>query len=734
MSGQAMLLEGITVVDRGQGMPTGLIAKFLAEQGATVVREFEQSAEPFAQVYRADAVWRNRQQRVAGRAAGVTVDEELLSRADICLLGGEDLPGVPRSGAARALSERFPRLIALEISAYPDGFHYQGPAVDILVQAISGLAAEHYADRPIMMAFKPTLYGAALLGLAGLLAALVERQASGRGQAVFTSLFEGALAWCSLLWFDVESPTPATDLAVPKSVRPLIFRCSDDRYIHVAFFTPGARGATYRVLNIDDPVAANVSGFPKAGADPAKFFGDIDRIAEHVAQRDSRELLAALREAGVAADLVLRAGECWDNPQVAANDLIVAKDGVDHVGNPLQLHIGAGTGAAPSPLPTRTALGNIKILDLGTFVAGPFASVVLGDLGAEVIKVESISGDPARAVFRSDASANRGKRNIKIDLKSPQGIEILTRLCARANLVMYNFRVGVAERLGVDAKALQSRFPGLCVLDSTAYGAQGPRALEPGFDMMIQAWSGHEFRAGGSGNVPLWSRTTMVDYGTGLLGTVAGLLCLYHRGRTGEGVVAGTSLLAGGLYLLSELVRTANGTFEGAPPLNESQTGILAAESFYQVRDGWIAIAVRDDAGAKRLSQALDLPGGVSRSLAAWGSAEQKALTTAFATMSQAEALRLLTKLDVWAAPWLANQESVMLKDRFLNEAGIVHRARYPDVGMVGQVGKLIRFSRSMTRAPGHAPTPGQHTRDILTELGYDNAAIETLYAQRIVA
>ena len=226
----------------------------------------------------------------------------------------------------------------------------------------------------------------------------------------------------------------------------------------------------------------------------------------------------------------------------------------------------------------------------------------------------------------------------------------------------------------------------------------------------------------------------MVDYGTGLLGTVAGLLCLYHRARTGEGVVAGTSLLAGGLYLLSELVRSANGTFEGAPPLNESQTGILAAESFYQVRDGWIAIAVRDDAGAKRLSQALDLPGGTSRSLAAWGSAEQKALTTAFATMSQTEALRLLTKLDVWAAPWLANQESVVLKDRFLNEVGIVHRARYPGIGMVGQVGKLIRFSRSMARAPGHAPTPGEHTRDILTELGYDNAAIETLYAQRIVA
>lgn len=735
MSDRAQFLEGVIVVDRGQGMPTALIGKFLAELGATVLREGELSGEAFASIYPAEAVWRNQQRRVAARASGLPGDDEILSKADICLLGGEDLPGLTRSTGAGLLSERFPRLVALEISAYPDGYTgASSPAVDILVQATSGLAAEHYPDRPHLMAFKPTLYGAALLGLAGILAALVERERSGQGQAVYTSLFEGGLAWCSLLWFDVESPTPSTNLVIPKGVRPLIFRCSDGRYIHLAFFTPGARGATYRVLDIDDPQGASVSGFPKAGGDPANFFGDIDRIAQHVAQRESVELLAALHAAGVAADLALPPGACWDDPQVAMSSLIVRDDGVEHFGNPIELHIDGDASAGAPAGHGRTALGDINVIDLGTFVAGPFGSVVLGDLGAQVTKVESISGDPARVNFRSDASANRGKRNIKLDLKSPRGIDVLMRLCARADLVMYNFRVGAAERLGIDSKALQSRFPGLCVVESTAYGSKGPRALEPGFDMMLQAWSGHEFRAGGIGNLPLWCRTTMVDYGTGLLGAIAGTLCIYHRMRTGRGVVAGTSLLASGMYLLSELIRTADGTFAGAPPLNEKQTGIHPGESFYPVRDGWIAISVRDPASAKRLVETLALQGQIVRPFAEWGSAEQQAVAEALADATQADALRLLGSRDIWAAAWRMNQDAAVLADPFLNEAGIVHRARYPEVGMVAQVGRLVRFSRSSLRTPRHAPAPGEHTRAILAELGFDDAAIESLYVDKVVA
>src|SRR5271168_863468 len=138
-------------------MPTALIAKFMAELGATVLREGRTEDEPFARIYAADAVWRSCQQRVD---LGVS-DDALLGAADICLLGGEDLPGLARTTGARELCERYPRLIVLEITAYPDGIgRGASPAVDILVQAASGIAGEQFEDRPMFYAFKPSLYGA----------------------------------------------------------------------------------------------------------------------------------------------------------------------------------------------------------------------------------------------------------------------------------------------------------------------------------------------------------------------------------------------------------------------------------------------------------------------------------------------------------------------------------------------------------------------------------------------
>jgi crotonobetainyl-CoA:carnitine CoA-transferase CaiB-like acyl-CoA transferase len=562
-----------------------------------VVRECRETEEPFARIYPADGSWRESVERVVlQQASGFSNDAEL-AKADICIIGGEDLPGLSRSSGAREMSECFPRLIVLEISSYPQELGAaQGPAVDILVQARSGLASEHFSDRPIMIAFKPTLYGAALLGLAGIIAALIEREKSGRGQTVRTSLFEGALVWCSGLWLDMEFPTAKTGAKIPKDIRPLIFRCKDGQYIHIAFYTPGAAGATYKVLGIDDPGAQAESGFAKSGGDPSKHFGDNDLIARYVALHRSDELLARLHEVGVAADLVLPPGACWDHPQVQSNALIKPGRAARHVANPVTYTMDHRPGRGPPRFGADTPLHGAKVIDLGTFVAGPFSSVLLSDLGADVIKVEPVSGDPVRASFVAYAPANRGKRNIKIDLKSPRGLEVFNRLCAGANLVANNFRVGVSKRLRVDTETLQKQFPGLSTLECTAFGFAGPRTMEPGFDMTLQAWSGHESRAGGIGNPPLWSRTMMVDFGTGLIGSVAGLACLYHQVRTGKGVGATTSLLAGALYLLSELVQSAGGSLQGAPPLNKTRTGIHPAEAFYQVKDGWLAIAARDRA------------------------------------------------------------------------------------------------------------------------------------------
>lgn len=717
-------------------MPTALIAKFLTELGATVLREGRAADEPFARIYAADAVWRAHQQRVEPCASVNLVDDVLLAKADICLLGGEDLPGLTRSTGAPELCEQFPRLIALEVTGYPYGSSHEGrPAVDILIQAVSGLAGEQFADRPIDVGFKPSLYGAALQGIAGVLAALTEREASGRGQAVFTSLFEGALCWCAGLWCDVERATAVTRLVVPKDVQPLIFRCNDGQYLHIAFYTPGSLEAAYRVLGIATQGSAGKKENAVPSSAPSKFFGDVDLIAPCVARRSSGELLQSLRAAGVACDLALPPGACWDHPQTEYNRVIARdNDNRAYVGNPIQLAIGRGPGHGRALATVDAPLGQVKVVDLGTFVAGPFGSVILGDLGADVIKVESMSGDTARTVFRCDASVNRGKRNIKLDLKSARGIEVLKRLCGRANLVMSNFRAGVSARLGIDPVSLQREFPDLAVIECPAYGNGGPRSAEAGFDMVMQAWCGHELRAGGTGNPPLWSRLTMVDYGGGMLGAVAALACLYQQARNGGGITATIPLLHAGLYLLSELVRNADGTFAGVPCLNSAQTGVHPAESFYEARGGWLAIAARDEASARRLVEALDIQDHVASRAAQWGSREQAAIAAALGSMSRARALDLLQRYDVWAEPWNRGQEQKWLQDPTLNEAGSVYRTEYPDIGVVGMIGTLVHFSRSTARGRGYAPTAGEHTRQILAELGYDESTIAGLYADNVVA
>jgi crotonobetainyl-CoA:carnitine CoA-transferase CaiB-like acyl-CoA transferase len=592
MQQTAGALRDLKVVDLGLGMAAALVAKFLREAGADVTCVEPPAGDPFYGVYPAYEVWRRglRRDDAAARADGRL--HERLAAADICIVGGEDFPGIERRQDAAALQARHPRLVVLDIEGYPSGTRHAGrPACDVLVQARSGLAFEHYTKRPLLMSFEPASYGAALNGLAGLFAALLMRESSGRGQLVATSLFEGALSWPALLWVEAERPTPASKFVMPKDPWPLIFRCADGVWLQIVLGSAGSKGRLYRILEINDPtVDINDSGMPKPTGDPKNFFGDIDVLARHVAKFQSTKLLEAIWGAGLPAEPVLAPGACWDDPQVVHNQIIVTEsDGTRHVGHPVY-----GASSPAPPAERRQAgpgpLSGLRVVDFGAFVAGPFSGVVLADLGAEVVKVEATTGDPNRSIFRAYTAANRGKRAITIDLKTPEGVRIAQQLCTGADVVMNNFRPGVSTRLGIDAKTLHALKPELIVLESVAYGAAGPRAEGAGFDMCFQALCGHDYRAGGVGNAPLWNRTSMVDFAAALIGAVAVLQRLYLRDRTGEGAQVGAGLMNTGLYLLSELIQHPSGRFEGALSVNHEQTGYHPSEQLYETSDGWLAM------------------------------------------------------------------------------------------------------------------------------------------------
>ncbi|MEY2927308.1 MAG: hypothetical protein RL367_1785, partial [Pseudomonadota bacterium] len=703
------LLTGLKVVDFGVGMAAAIAAKLLADSGAQVVRVDPVGGDPFVASVPAYPVLRR------GARPGSLAD---LADADICIIGGDDHPGLARRRDASDLSARFPRLVILDITDGPAGTGYTGPSTELLAQVRSGLAFEQRPDRPIVNAFEPATYGAALQGVAGILAALIAREATGAGQVVTTSLFEGALVWIGSYWAQLEKPTPVANFIIPRGVYPLIFKAKDGVFIHMAIGGAGSKYGFYQALEIDDPsVKPSDSGMPAPGAGPRDFFGDYDLLAAHVAKKDSADLLARIWETGLPAEPVQHPGACWDDPQITRNGIIVTDDdGTRHVGLPF-IAAASGTGAGKRAKSGKGPLTGLRVIDCGAFVAGPLAAVALADLGADVIKVEAKQGDPNRSIFRSFTVANRSKRVIGVDMKAPDGLAIVQALCRDADVVMNNFRPGVSARLGVDPKSLFALNPNVIALEAPAYGSEGPLALKAGFDMVMQAWVGHEAKAAGTGNDPRWNRTNLVDVAAAQLGTIALLSALLHRERTGQSVALESPLCNAGIFTLSELIQHTDGRFEGVPQLSSSLAGYHPAECLYAARDGWIAIVARGEKAALALRQALNV--ALPDDVAAWGEAEEALVAAKLATLDAAAIKALLEPHSIWVEICHDDCERTILNDPALIARGTVRTSQHASFGQINELGTLFHLSANVTGNDLAAPLPGQQTREILAQLDY---------------
>lgn len=712
------LLEGLKIIDLGVGMAPALMAKMLAEMGAEVTRIEPDGGDPFVKVYPAYEIWHS-----GARRAPKSELAGLLSVADVCLIGGEDHPAIPRRRDAADIAAQHPRLVVVDLDDGPDGTSYVGPMTELLAQVRSGLVWEQEPERPIVNAFEPASYGAALQGMAGLLAAVFERESSGLGQIVSTSLWAGALAWIGSYWAKLEKPTPMADFVIPRGVWPLIFRTRDDRYIHIAIGGAGSKYLFYQALEIDDPtVLPGDSGFPKPGSPAKEFFGDWDLLAEHFAKKDCDDLLARAWERGLPAEEVLQPGECWSDPQVVHNRTIVQqRNGTRHVGlpfssTPLRKDAAKSSGKRTKPLE------GVRVVDCGAFVAGPLAGVTLADLGADVVKVEARQGDPNRGIFKSFTFANRGKRVIGVDMKNPDGIKVMQKLCARADVVMNNFRPGVAQRLGIDPESLANVNSSVIVLEAPAFGKDGPSAGKAGFDMVMQAWSGLEVKMAGVGNPPRWNRTNLVDNAGGMIGAVAALAALVHRERTGNTVSLNSPLCNAGIFCISELIQRPDGSFDGVPTLNASLTGYTPTEALYRAADGWVAIVARGDEACRGLQSALGLEALQENSIAA-----------AVASLDLAELKASLEPHGVWVEECRDGKEQQILSDPALIAQGTVRISEHSTYGKLTELGPLFSLSRSATGNDIPSPVIGENTREVLEDLGCDDREIERLYAEKAI-
>lgn len=374
-------------------------------------------------------------------------------------------------------------------------------------------------------------------------------------------------------------------------------------------------------------------------------------------------------------------------------------------------------------------LTGTKIIDLGMYVAGPYTSVPLADFGADVIKIEPISGDPNRGIWRSFACTNRGKRSIAMDLKTPEGLAIAKKICLQADVIHHNFRPGVAERLGLGYKDLKEQKPGLIYLETSAYGDTGPMSKLPGFDMMMQAMCGHESACAGNGNAPLWLRWAPMDFTGGYLGTIGILAALYRKLKTGEGGVIKTNLLNGGLFIQSELIRDSDGQFKGIDALNNSQTGTSPAQSLYRTATGWIAVV----ACSKEQKAALAELAGVEPT-----SLEDSFETIAgyFAALDADTALQQLAAKNIWCELCREDVENAVFNTQPWADTGIARSYPHGPNGNVRQLGNMVRLSdvSGTPETSGRTPALGEDTREILIGLGFSNDDIDGLYQRKIVA
>jgi crotonobetainyl-CoA:carnitine CoA-transferase CaiB-like acyl-CoA transferase len=388
------------------------------------------------------------------------------------------------------------------------------------------------------------------------------------------------------------------------------------------------------------------------------------------------------------------------------------------------------------------ALQGIRLVDFGQYLAGPFGPMIIGDLGAEVIKVEPVTGDGMRMASKPFFGCQRGKRDIALNIKDPKGHAIALELIATADIVHHNMTAGVATKLGIDYPAAKAVKPDVIYCNTWAYGFEGPLARFGGLDPLYQASAGLEHESGAvhEGNAPIYYRFGMCDASNAMLSVVAVLGALYHRRRTGQGQEVWTSLFDGGAIFTSD-AHLVNGVAAPRPHLDKELMGLSPTYRLYRTQDdGWICIAAVTDDEFAALCNALGVPELTTDARFATSAARndhrrqlETILEPRFRTKTSMFWTRTFDDAGVPnEVPLDTHGGELPLFDADNVELGLVAHYEHPMLGDMRQFGELIDFSETPGHIDGPPPLVGQDTRAILHELGHENAEIDALIAEGV--
>jgi formyl-CoA transferase len=384
------------------------------------------------------------------------------------------------------------------------------------------------------------------------------------------------------------------------------------------------------------------------------------------------------------------------------------------------------------------ALDGLRVIDVTQVMAGPFCAMMLADLGADVIKIEPPAGDSTRTMpgavgtdSPSFNAVNRGKRSVVLNLKTPEGVAALTRLVRSADILVENYRPGVMKTLGLDYESLSALNPRLIYASISGYGQSGPMKNKGGFDLVAQGVSGIMSVTGEPGGAPVKSGIPLTDLGAALFAVVGILAALEYRHTTGEGQQIDTSLLDAGVGL-SVWEATQYFSGRGIPERLGSAHRMSAPYQAFRCADGFITIGGANDRSFRRICDVLEHPewadspefktDGVRIRNRADLAARIEAITI---TQPRAHWLALFDANSIPCGP--INDYAQVFQDPQVLAREMVVDVEHPTLGSIKALGSPIKMSATPPDVRRRAPLLGEHTKEVLSEMGFADAEIDKL-------
>jgi crotonobetainyl-CoA:carnitine CoA-transferase CaiB-like acyl-CoA transferase len=381
---------------------------------------------------------------------------------------------------------------------------------------------------------------------------------------------------------------------------------------------------------------------------------------------------------------------------------------------------------------------NIRVADFTTMLAGPGLTRVLSDLGADVIKIETPDGDTYRPVYAGFIAYNRGKRGIVLDLTRPDARPIAHKLISTCQVVVENSRPGIMKKLGMDYETIKQVRPDIIYISSTAFGTKGPDGDRPGYDPLFQAMSGQMAEQGGM-NFPVYHKIALNDEFLPLIGGFGAACALFHKMRTGQGQMVETSLLNSSVTIQSGKFIKYKGMKRRS--IGKADIiGLSATNRMYQGVDGkWFYLYCARDEHFQALCRLIGMEELIADPRFATAGARKRhdkelaAILEDVFINSPAGLQALLLVLA--GVPAAAGQgvDHLLKEDTHCQETGIFETIEDPLFGRTLLQGVTTKFSETPGKIQRPAPTHGQHTEEVLLEIGYTREQIDEFKVKKLV-